>query len=177
MRRLLAVPLRALRALALALPLAAAPPASAPAAAVELAEGSGLPLPRFASLAAEPINVRTGPGKQYPLKWVYARRGLPVQIVDEFDTWRKIRDLDGDEGWIHGSLLSRRRTVVLAGDRLHELRRSPSIDARLLLRAEPGVVAGLVDCSEGWCLVEIEGHRGWLERDRLYGVMPDEMRR
>ncbi|MDF1585345.1 SH3 domain-containing protein [Marinimicrococcus flavescens] len=173
MRRLLDILRRASCALALALPLAGLP---ALAASPELGP-SGLPLPRFVSLAAEPINIRTGPGKQYPLKWVYARRGLPVQIVDEFDTWRKIRDLDGEEGWVHGSLLSRRRTVLLTGAELLGLRRAPAADARLLLRAEPGVVGGLLDCSEGWCFVEIEGQRGWLERTALYGILPDEMRR
>lgn len=171
MRRLLQLSRCALCALALALPTGLATSASA-------AEGpSGLPLPRFVSLAVDTINVRTGPGKQYPVKWVYSRRGQPVEIIDEFDTWRKIRDMDGEEGWIHGSLLTRRRTVLLTGDAIVSLHRTASEDARVLLRAEPGVLASLLDCSESWCFVEIEGQRGWLERGVLYGVLPGEMRR
>ena len=77
---------------------------------------TGLPLPRFVSLAADRVNVRFGPGKQYPVNWVFARKGLPVEIIAEFDTWRKIRDYDGEEGWIHSSLLSSRRTIMVTGE-------------------------------------------------------------
>ena len=77
---------------------------------------TGLPLPRFVSLAAERVNVRFGPGKQYPVNWMFARQGLPVEIIEEFDTWRKIRDHDGEEGWVHSSLLSSRRTIMVIGE-------------------------------------------------------------
>ena len=89
--------------------------AASPACA-QAGRSTGLPLPRFVSLAADRVNVRFGPGKQYPINWVFARKGLPVEIIEEFDTWRKIRDYDGEEGWIHSSLLSSRRTIMVTGD-------------------------------------------------------------
>jgi SH3-like domain-containing protein len=135
---------------------------------------TGLPLPRFVSLAADRVNVRFGPGKQYPVNWVFGRKGLPVEITAEFDTWRKIRDFDGEEGWIHSSLLSSRRTIMVLGE-ARSLRRTPGTDARVVLRAEPGVIGTLFDCEETWCRVEIEGRRGWLQRSEFWGTRPGEI--
>jgi SH3-like domain-containing protein len=135
---------------------------------------TGLPLPRFVSLAADRVNVRFGPGKQYPVNWVFARSGLPVEIIAEFDTWRKIRDFDGEEGWIHSSLLSSRRTIMVIGE-VRSVRRTPSTTARVVLRAEPGVVGGLFDCEDTWCRIEIEGRRGWLQRSEFWGTRPGEI--
>jgi SH3-like domain-containing protein len=134
---------------------------------------TGLPLPRFVSLGSDRVNLRFGPGQQYPIQWILAREGLPVEIIEEFDTWRKVRLHDGDQGWIHGSLLSSRRTIVVA-EQIRELRRSPDANARVLLRAEPGVIGELLDCEEDWCRIEIDGRRGWLQRDAFWGVLPGE---
>lgn len=135
---------------------------------------TGLPLPRFVSLAADRVNVRFGPGKQYPVNWVFARKGMPVEIIAEFDTWRKIHDFDGEEGWIHSSLLSSRRTIMVIGE-VRQVRRTPTESARIVLRAEPGVIGDLFDCEETWCRVEIEGRRGWLQRSEFWGTRPGEI--
>jgi SH3-like domain-containing protein len=148
--------------------------AAAPQAALgQAGRTTGLPLPRFVSLGSDRVNLRFGPGQQYPIQWILAREGLPVEIIEEFDTWRKVRLHDGDQGWIHGSLLSSRRTIVVA-EQIRELRRSPDASARVLLRAEPGVIGELLDCEEDWCRIEIDGRRGWLQRDAFWGVLPGE---
>jgi SH3-like domain-containing protein len=134
---------------------------------------TGLPVPRFVSLGADQVNLRFGPGREYPISWVLERKGLPVEIIAEFDTWRKVRLHDDDEGWVHSSLLSSRRTLVIKDD-IAELRRTPADDARVVLRAEPGVLGDLLDCEEDWCRVEIEGRRGWLRREAFWGVLPGE---
>jgi SH3-like domain-containing protein len=134
---------------------------------------TGLPLPRFVSLGADQVNLRFGPGEGYPIAWILAREGLPVEIVEEFDTWRKVRLHDGDLGWIHASLLSSRRTVMVA-EEIRALRQAPEPDARIVLRAEPGVLGQLLDCDGTWCRVEIEGRRGWLQRDEFWGTLPNE---
>jgi SH3-like domain-containing protein len=134
---------------------------------------TGLPLPRFVSLGSNEVNLRFGPGEGYPIAWILTREGLPVEIVEEFDTWRKVRLHDGDLGWIHGSLLSSRRTVLVA-DEIRALRQTPEQDARIVLWAEPGVIGQLVDCDGSWCRVEIDGRRGWLQRAEFWGVLPDE---
>src|SRR5919106_133867 len=85
----------------------------APPAFGQAGRTTGLPLPRFVSLGSDEVNLRFGPGETYPIAWILTREGLPVEIVEEFDTWRKVRLHDGDFGWIHGSLLSSRRTVLV----------------------------------------------------------------
>lgn len=144
------------------------------AAAQETGRSTGLPLPRFVSLASDQINVRFGPGRQYPINWVYVRTGLPVTVVAEFDTWRKIRDWEDAEGWVHASLLSSRRTIMVHGEQ-RELKRTPGADARAVLRAEPGVIGELLNCEGEWCHVDIAGRRGWLRRSDFWGILPDEI--
>jgi SH3-like domain-containing protein len=147
--------------------------ASPGVAVAQAGRSTGLPLPRFVSLGANEVNLRFGPGEGYPIEWVLTREGLPVEIVEEFDTWRKVRLHDGDLGWIHASLLSSRRTILVA-EQIRALRQAPEPDARIVLRAEPGVIGQLLDCDNGWCRVEIEGRRGWLQRTEFWGVLPEE---
>lgn len=136
---------------------------------------SGLPLPRFVSLAEPEVNARTGPGREYPIRWLYLRRDLPVKIVEEHDVWRKILDPEGGEGWVHSQLLTSRRNVMIMGD-IEDLHRTASGDSRVVLRAEAGVVGRLLDCQTEWCLIEIDAKRGWVRRSAIWGVLDDEMR-
>ncbi len=119
-----------LRRLALLCALALALPATAQEQPVHVVGPSGLPLPRFASLASSEVNVRTGPSTDHPIRWAYTRKGLPVRIVEESDFWRRIEDPEGETGWAHSSLLSIQRTVVVVGAGIQELRRSAAPDGR-----------------------------------------------
>jgi SH3-like domain-containing protein len=162
------------RPLVWALPLLALVLLLEPAGALAQAgRSTGLPVPRFVSLNADEVNVRFGPGREYPVKWRFAKRELPVIIVDEFDTWRRIRDHEDEEGWVHSSLLSSRRTILIQ-DEVRPLRRTPDEAARVVLRAEPGVIGRLFDCAGEWCRVEVAGQRGWLKRSEFFGTLPGE---
>ena len=143
------------------------------ALAAAAAAEAGEPLPRFVSLKSDEVNVRTGPGMRYPIAWVFVREGLPVEIVAEFESWRKIVDAEGAQGWVHRGMLSARRSAIILGDRRSFYRR-PDPGARLVLRAEAGVHGRLFGCHEGWCEMQIAGLRGWTRRDYLWGVYPDE---
>jgi len=134
---------------------------------------TGLPLPRFVSLRAAEVNVRTGPGTRYPIDWVYQRRGMPVEIVDEFDTWRRIRDWQGTEGWVHQSMVQGQRGILVTGKR-HTLRRRPVPDSPGVALVDAGVVGVLHRCQGAWCEVSVAGFSGWLERDAFYGLYPGE---
>lgn len=135
----------------------------------------GLPVPRFVSLRSEEVNLRAGPGDRYPVDWVYRRRDLPVEVVAEFNHWRKIRDKQGTEGWVHQSLLSGRRMLVVSG-KTRTLRAEPQDTARPVALLEVGVVARLAKCprNSAFCRVEAGGHDGWLKRDEFWGVYPNE---
>lgn len=169
--RFVAASVTFLRSLAVLLLLTAGSlPLAAQTAAQRSTGASGLPLPRFASLAAPEVNVRTGPSTDHPVRWVYSRLKLPVRIVEEYDVWRRIEDPDGETGWTHSSLLSQRRTVLIKGPGIQEMRRSAAVDGRVVARVEPGVIGELVDCDADWCRIEVADERGWLPRDVLWGV-------
>lgn len=140
-----------------------------------LAEGSGLPLPRFVSLRSEEVNLRAGPGVRYPIDWIYARRDLPVEVIAEFEAWRKIRDWQGTEGWVHQSMLSGRRMMVVVGA-ARPLRASDADSAEPVAVVEAGVLGRLISCprNRDFCRVEAGGRQGWLKRDELWGVYKGE---
>ncbi|MCR0981875.1 SH3 domain-containing protein [Roseomonas pecuniae] len=134
-----------------------------------------MPLPRFAALRAEEVNMRSGPGTRYPIEWTYQRKDLPVQIVREFELWRRIRDMDGTEGWVHQSNLTGRRTLVVAGEE-RVLRRRPEEGAHVVARLKPGVLGRIRLCEAGqvWCEVQVADYRGWMRRSEFFGAMPEE---
>jgi SH3-like domain-containing protein len=133
----------------------------------------GLPIPRYVTLRSEEVNLRTGPGVRYPVEWVFVRRQMPVEILQEFENWRRIRDRDGTEGWVHQSMLTGRRAAIVTGE-IRSLRRRPEADAPVVARVEPGVIGALLECKETWCRIEAGGFRGWLARDQVWGVYPNE---
>jgi SH3-like domain-containing protein len=161
-------------------------------AAGDLSEGSGLPLPRFASLKSDHVNVRGGPNKDHDVAWVYTRPALPVEITAEFENWRKIRDGDGSEGWVYHTLLSGKRTAYVARPNARPSAAQPaknqakaqpdlvplhaSADGASPLRAmlEPGVLGAVKRCNGQWCRVTGAGFDGWVEQSRLWGVYPNE---
>ncbi len=133
----------------------------------------GAKLPRFASLRAGEVNVRTGPGVRYPVDWVFVSRRMPVEIIAEFDTWRKVRDWEGTVGWVHQSMLSGRRSVIVVGGP-RALRRRAADSAAVIAQVEERVVGRLSSCEAGWCRAEFGGHRGWIRRAGIWGVYRDE---
>ncbi len=132
-----------------------------------------LPLPRFVSLNSDKVYLRAGPGLRYPVKWVYERKTLPVEITQEFESWRKIKDHEGEEGWIHTSLLSGERYILILSEEIVPAYADPSTDSRMVMRTEPYVVAHLDKCGETFCRIEKDGYRGWIEKKFLWGIYPD----
>jgi len=135
--------------------------------------GSGDPVPRFVSLKKDVTNMRVGPGREYPLDWVYVRAHLPLKIVSEFDVWRKVVDHEGVTGWIHSSLLSSKRYAVIIREntRLHVEADSNSDLAAIAGRE---VVLEIQYCRKQWCRLAAPGIRGWTERANFWGLLPNE---
>jgi SH3-like domain-containing protein len=161
------------------LPFGRNSPGSSAEAASQLTArgGTGLPLPRFASLKSAKTNVRRGPGQDYDVAFTFTRSGLPVEIVQEFDTWRKIRDSEGQEGWVsHGLLVGRRTALVAPWETKGQVSAHRSADAASAVSAylEPHVLTDVEKCSGTWCLVRGESYSGWIEQEKLWGVYPNE---
>lgn len=144
---------------------------------------SGLPLPRFVSLKSDRVNLRAGPGTEYPTQWVYRRAGLPLEVIKEFETWRQVRDAEGATGWVLQSFLSGRRTaLVLPWDvkpdkplPAVEVYSSDSSRSRPVAKVEAGVIANIHGCDGSWCQVVIDGYRGYLEQKKLWGIYLNEV--
>ena len=130
-------------------------------------------LPRFVSLRSDQVNLRVGPGENYPIQWVLTRKEMPVEIIKEFEHWRKIHDWQGTEGWVHERMVWGKRSVAIKGG-IRALHRLPDPASEVVARAEPGVFAHLIECRGAWCRIEAAGISGWVLRSDVWGVYPDE---
>lgn len=158
-------------ALMTALPVAdAAAQASASATAPKTGY-SGLPVPRFVNLKSDETNARVGPSMDYPVRFVFNRRGLPVRVVAETpdNVWRKVEDYEGETMWIHQSqLISSGTVLVTEGNALMHARPTEGSEVRAAL--ERGVLAETEKCDGAWCLVRVNGYRGWVAKSSLWGI-------
>ncbi|MEM0946354.1 MAG: SH3 domain-containing protein [Pseudomonadota bacterium] len=136
---------------------------------------TNLPIPRYVSLKAPEGNVRRGPSLSHRIDWVFQRRAMPLMVTDEFGHWRRVQDFDGAGGWMHYSLLSGARTVIVRED-MAAMRMKPEDDAPANAHAEAGVVARLGTCLRDWCRIQAAGHRGWVQKVAIWGVTSDETR-
>ncbi len=135
---------------------------------------SGLAVPRFVSLKSDYVNARVGPGKRYPIRWAYTRKNLPVEIIEEFAHWRKIRDADGDGGWVHKSLLSGTRTAMIT-EQSQSLYVRPDATSAITLRAGVTVIGTIHSCIPDWCELTIKEHTGWIRKADMWGATREEV--
>jgi SH3-like domain-containing protein len=136
-------------------------------------KGSGLPIPRFASLRSDEVNVRVGPSTRYPIEWVFKRKSMPVEIVAEYENWRKIRDWQGASGWVYHSLLSGKRSFIVAA-KPASLHKTPATSAEVVAKLDPEVMGEIRSCAGDWCRVKVSGVSGWIERTGMWGVYKSE---
>lgn len=130
---------------------------------------TGQPLPRYAAIRATEANLRVGPSTTYAVRWQYRQRGLPVRIVREHFDWRQIEDPSGETGWMSAHLLTDWPRAIVTGS-MRRLRRSPETGAGGVARLEPGVLVSVLLRRESWCEVSVEGYRGWLRKDEMWGA-------
>lgn len=135
---------------------------------------SGFPLPRFASLRADEVNLRTGPGTRYPIEWVFRKEGMPVEITAEFDVWRRVRDWEGSEGWVHKSTLTGKRSLITTGQRRSVYEESDA-SSRVLAQVEAGSIGQILSCEAFWCRVKFESVKGYLPKDAFWGSYEKEI--
>ena len=129
---------------------------------------SEVEVPYWASISVDEARMRKGPSPDVPVIWEYRRKDLPVKVIARFETWRKIEDPDGTQGWMAARLLSRTRTAIVTGE-IRPLREAASTSAAVAYRAEPGVVGRITECSEGWCMLDVKGRKGWIQTDHIWG--------
>jgi SH3-like domain-containing protein len=139
---------------------------------------SGLSLPRFVSLKADEVNVRRGPGWDHGVAWVFRRIGLPVEVIAEYDVWRQVRDSEGATGWVLGSLLSGRRTVLIApwktDKRTIDIYEAADRPNAVRAKLAPGVLGDVERCDGRWCRIDAGGQEGYISQELLWGAYPGE---
>lgn len=155
------------------LPYLIAAVAAAGLVAGDAADAQKRKTPYWASISAGQARMRTGPGRNYPVDWLYQRAGLPVKVTDVYKEWRKVEDPGGTSGWMQGNLLTDKRTAFVL-DPIVELRDKPNASAKVLWRAEKNVVGAISKCSSGWCWFDVRGRGGYVEAIHLFGVDPSE---
>lgn len=140
---------------------------------------SGMPIPRFVTLRTDEINLRAGPSVRYPIEWVYSKEGLPVEVTAEFDTWRRIRDIDGTEGWVHQSMLSGKRSVLVTGQDLQPVYAKADSTAEVIAKAQPQSMGELVGCENAWCEVRFvqadNSIKGYMPKGSFWGAYAGEV--
>jgi SH3-like domain-containing protein len=135
--------------------------------------GSGLPIPRFASLRASDVNLRTGPGTRYPIEWVFTHQGMPVEITAEYEMWRKVRDVEGDEGWVHRNALTGKRYAIITGVQ-RELREDNDERSAIVAHLQAGAIGQLISCGKDWCKLRFKGIKGYLRKSDFWGAYDAE---
>ncbi len=139
---------------------------------------SGLPLPRFVSTKSSPVNIRQGPSRDHEIAWTFVKAGVPVEVTQEFDVWFRIRDSEGAEGWVQKTLLSGKRTALVAPwekTGTTPIREKAEAGARVVADAGPGVLVDVAECAGRWCRISVDGTRGWIEQGRVWGAYPGEI--
>lgn len=140
---------------------------------------SGMPIPRFVTLRTNEINLRAGPSVRYPIEWVYAKEGLPVEVTAEFDTWRRIRDIDGTEGWVHQSMLSGKRSMLVTGHDLQPIYAKADSGASVVAKAQPQSMGELLACENAWCEVKFAQSgatvKGYMPKGSFWGAYAGEV--
>ena len=124
----------------------------------------------FASLRAEETNIRSGPGQNYPIKFTFKLRGIPVQVISEYDNWNEIRDYEGQSGWVMQSLLTKKRMLMVQTTKSFiNMHRKPNEKSKIILRLENNVIGEYLKCEESWCAMKIANKKGWVQESDLFG--------
>ena len=129
----------------------------------------------FASLRAADTNVRAGPGQNYPIKFTFKLRGLPVRVINEYDNWNEIEDYEGQTGWVTQSLLTKKRTLLVQTKKSFvNMHSKNSEKSRIIFRLENNVVGDYLKCSDDWCGIKVNGKKGWVPKDEIFGADEEE---
>jgi SH3-like domain-containing protein len=131
-------------------------------------------LPRFATIKSNHVNARKGPGTTYPIEWVFIRKGEPIKIIAEFEQWRKVEDLDNQGGWVHSSVLSPKRSIIITSTTIQKMMNNSNHESRIIARLEPGLRCSLDQCKNHWCKIKCDGYKGWVESVAIWGILPTE---
>lgn len=145
-------------------------------------------LNKYMSIKSNQVNIRKGPGTNYPIEWVYQHKGLPVKVIETFENWRKITDYKNRTGWVHESLLTKTRYAIVINNKIshHNKELETEPNEALLFRRDSeysyptariqiGVIGKIIKCKKNWCKISVATHKSWIQKHNLWGVEADEL--
>lgn len=134
-------------------------------------------MPRMVSIRSNNVNARSGPGSRYPIEWVYKQKNAPVEVVAEFEYWKKIKDWEGSESWVHKSMLANKRTIKLVKQGESNIYTKPNSGSEVVAKVESGVVGEVKQCPKNseYCLIKFDKIEGWVAKRNFFGVYPKEV--
>lgn len=141
---------------------------------VEIYASKKLPVPRFVSTKSAEVNARSGPGISYPIEWVFVKKGEPLEITAEFEQWRYVKDIEGQGGWIHSSVLSGKRTIIITSKEVVALHKAPDYASRVVVKLSPHVRCQFKKCEKSWCKIKCQSYEGWINKKYIWGVYQQE---
>ena len=124
----------------------------------------------FLSLKNNEVYVRVGPSKEYPIKFIYKKKYLPLEVLDKSETWRKIKDFENNSGWIHISQLSKKKSAINTKNN-SVLYQKPTIYSKPIAKLELGRLVLIKKCKVKWCKITSGGYSGWIFKSSLWGKM------
>lgn len=133
-----------------------------------------LPVPRFVTIKFNEVNARTGPENDCPIEWIYLKKDEPVEVIAEYGKWRKIKDVDGEGGWVHSSVIAGKRSIIIIGKNPVPMLENPSNHKNVKANLLPNLRCSLHKCEKDWCLVTCKNHKGWVSRKHIWGIYPEE---
>ena len=136
---------------------------------------TGLELPRFVSLKSNDVNLRVGPSINYPIKIKYIEKNLPVEVIDEFDAWRKIKDYDDHVGWLHKSLIKGDRFILTVTKKENKKNIYNRPNGKIIGIVNNNNILSLEKCLVNWCYITHDNLRGWLSKEFIWGVYKEEI--
>ena len=138
---------------------------------------SSMSLPRMVSLRSDNVHARSGPGKKYPIEWIYKQKGAPLEIINEFELWRQVRDWEGSVSWIHKTLLTGKRFAKVITPGINNIYQRPDSEAKIVAKVEDGAIGEIKKCPKKseFCLIKFESIEGWVNKKNVFGVYENEV--
>ena len=121
----------------------------------------------FVSLKKDKVYVRYGPGKNYPIKYIYKKKFLPIKVIDKKDNFRRIIDHKKNSGWIHISQLRKSKSLIVTSQKI--LFKKPTKYSKPLARLDVGRLLLIKKCEKNWCNIETEKFSGWIDKTNIWG--------
>ena len=142
---------------------------------IQRGQVTNLPIPRYVSLKTNEANARRGPSLSHKIDWIYKRQNMPLEIYAEYENWRRVRDFEGLGGWVHYTLLSGKRYVLIKNELL-EMRLLPSVESQVIAKVPQFNIANLDKCNKDWCRIKDNGYKGWVLKSEIWGVYNNEIK-